>query len=187
MTLSHARYIHATAVLIGGKGLLIRGPSRSGKSTLALDLLQGRHGLAAWLIGDDRIALENIGTRIEMRGHPRIAGKIEKRGATPLDSKILDVPFAASGLVDCVIELSDNALTPALSARRFCGADLLQVDLPYVDLPYVDLPHVDLPHVDLPHVDLPHVDLPHVDLPHVDLPRGIDRAGWVLDKLVLTD
>jgi len=138
-------YIHATAVLIGGKGLLIRGPSRSGKSTLALDLLQGGHGLAAWLIGDDRIAVDNIGTRIEMRGHPRIAGKIEKRGATPLESEILDKPYMASGLLHYVIELSDNAVTPALSARRFCGADML----------------------------------------HADLPRGIDRAAWVLDKLVL--
>ena len=50
--------IHASAVLVGDRAVLIRGPSGSGKSRLAFDLLMaGRAGqiAPATLIGDDRV------------------------------------------------------------------------------------------------------------------------------------
>ena len=51
-----AGYIHATVVLVGEAGVLIRGASGSGKSALALALMSeaGRRGLFARLVGDDR-------------------------------------------------------------------------------------------------------------------------------------
>ncbi|MDH3263420.1 MAG: serine kinase [Paracoccaceae bacterium] len=68
--------LHASAVSIGGRALLILGPSGSGKSGLALELM----ALGAGLIADDR-------TEITLReGHPLAAcpgpirGRIEARG-----------------------------------------------------------------------------------------------------------
>lgn len=67
---------HATAVAIAGQGVLIAGPSGSGKSGLALELI----ALGAELIADDM-------TRIALRdgwpwllAPPRLAGVIEARG-----------------------------------------------------------------------------------------------------------
>ena len=49
--------MHATAVIYGDYGVLILGPSGSGKSALALALLARARsaGLFAALIGDDRV------------------------------------------------------------------------------------------------------------------------------------
>ncbi len=52
--------VHACAVLIGARALLIRGPAGCGKSQLALNLIAAaQSGLLpfARLVGDDRIRL----------------------------------------------------------------------------------------------------------------------------------
>ena len=56
--------VHASAVLVGDRAVLIRGPSGSGKSRLAFDLiLAGRSGQLppAILVGDDRVHLDVLG------------------------------------------------------------------------------------------------------------------------------
>jgi serine kinase of HPr protein (carbohydrate metabolism regulator) len=72
--------IHATALLFGHRGILIRGPSGSGKSRLALSLLQSAGGAFARLVGDDRIRLEAVHGRILMRPATALAGLIEIHG-----------------------------------------------------------------------------------------------------------
>jgi len=75
--------IHASAVLVGARAVLIRGPSGTGKSRLALQLIE-----AGWrggvyftrLVGDDRIHLEAAGGRLLVRPAPALAGLIELRG-----------------------------------------------------------------------------------------------------------
>ena len=60
MTKAADASVHASAVLVGNRAVLIRGPSGSGKSRLAFDLiLAGRCGqiAPAMLIGDDRVHL----------------------------------------------------------------------------------------------------------------------------------
>ncbi|KQQ25057.1 serine kinase [Methylobacterium sp. Leaf123] len=74
--------VHASCVLLDEAGVLIRGPSGSGKSALCLALLdrfflEGRH---ARLVGDDRIRLEAHHGRLVARPHPALAGLIEIRG-----------------------------------------------------------------------------------------------------------
>jgi HPr kinase/phosphorylase len=75
-------FIHASAVVIGEAGVLIRGPSGSGKSTLSRRLIgeARRRGLFAALIGDDRIAVAATHGRIIARSHRAIAGAIEVFG-----------------------------------------------------------------------------------------------------------
>jgi HPr kinase/phosphorylase len=74
--------IHATAVVVGEAGILIRGRSGRGKSALALALLDlaGERGLFARLIGDDRVFLEFCGGRLLISGAPEISSLIERRG-----------------------------------------------------------------------------------------------------------
>ena len=75
--------IHASAVLVGPKAVLIRGPSGSGKSRLAWDLLiAATQGLLpfARLVADDRAYLENHAGRLLVRTAQPLAGLIEIRG-----------------------------------------------------------------------------------------------------------
>jgi HPr kinase/phosphorylase len=72
--------IHATALIVGHHGILIRGPSGSGKSRLALTLLQSAGSGFARLVGDDRIHLEAVHGRLLMRPATALAGLIEIRG-----------------------------------------------------------------------------------------------------------
>jgi serine kinase of HPr protein (carbohydrate metabolism regulator) len=65
----------ATCVAIRGRGLLIEGAPGSGKSSLALALIDR----GAVLIGDDGVLLEALGGRLLARPHPRIAGNLEVR------------------------------------------------------------------------------------------------------------
>ena len=65
----------ATCVAIAGRGVLIEGPSGSGKSSLALALIDR----GAVLVGDDGVLLEAAGGRLLARPHPNIAGRLEVR------------------------------------------------------------------------------------------------------------
>ena len=75
--------IHASAVLVGAKAVLIRGPSGSGKSRLVLALLQAAQAgqLAfARLVADDRAHVEAVHGRLLVRPAPALAGLLERRG-----------------------------------------------------------------------------------------------------------
>jgi HPr kinase/phosphorylase len=80
---------HASAIVIGEAGVLIRGPSGAGKTQLALALIEeaGRAGRFARLVGDDRVDVSATGQRLVVRPHPAIAGHIERRGLglAPID------------------------------------------------------------------------------------------------------
>ena len=75
--------VHASAVKVGRLAVLIRGPSGSGKSRLAFDLIMaGRSGVieTAVLVGDDRVHLATVGGKIVVRPAGVLAGLIEIRG-----------------------------------------------------------------------------------------------------------
>ena len=75
--------IHASAVLIGARAVLIRGPAGSGKSQLALALLEAEHRARlpfVRLVADDRVQLEAEHGRLLVRSVPALAGLIEVRG-----------------------------------------------------------------------------------------------------------
>ena len=81
----------ATCVAIGGRGLLIEGAAGSGKSSLALALIDR----GAALVGDDGVLLERRGKRVHASPAPATAGKLEVRGVGLLDYRAAsDVPRA---------------------------------------------------------------------------------------------
>jgi HPr kinase/phosphorylase len=75
--------IHASAVLIGARAVLIQGPSGSGKSGLALALLEAANTgtlTFARLVADDRAEVEAMHGRLLVRPPQALAGQIEVRG-----------------------------------------------------------------------------------------------------------
>ena len=68
--------VHATSVAIAGRAVLLRGPSGSGKSDLALRLIDA----GARLVADDRSELWREGKTVLVRAPATIAGLVEARG-----------------------------------------------------------------------------------------------------------
>lgn len=68
--------LHATCVSVDGRGLLITGPSGSGKSSLALALM----AYGARLVADDRTILHLRGGMLWASCPPALRGMIEARG-----------------------------------------------------------------------------------------------------------
>ena len=71
-----AACVHASCVGVEQKGILIVGPSGSGKSGLALQLM----ALGARLVGDDRIDLTEDAGEVIADAPPSIRGLVEARG-----------------------------------------------------------------------------------------------------------
>lgn len=108
--------IHASAVLVGARAVLIRGPAGSGKSRLALALLQAGGSTTlpfTRLVGDDRVHVEAAHERLLVRPAETLAGLIEVRGLG-----IRKVPFERIAVVGVLVDLSapDSERLPALKS-----------------------------------------------------------------------
>jgi HPr kinase/phosphorylase len=95
--------VHATCVVLREAGILIRGPSGSGKSRLAGELLARASGGFARLVCDDRLGLENRSGRLVAREVPAIAGRIEVRGLG-----LMPVPHEPAAVVRLVVDVSPD-------------------------------------------------------------------------------
>jgi HPr kinase/phosphorylase len=133
--------VHASAVLVGDRAVLIRGPSGSGKSRLAFDLiLAGRSGQVppAILVGDDRVHLDTSAGNLMVRPAPELAGLIEIRGLG-----IRRIEHVGEAVVGLVVDLAaeDGARMPAAEALtiRIDGVELprIPVNLRYSPLPLI--------------------------------------------------
>ena len=119
--------IHASAVLVGERAVLIRGAAGSGKSRLAWALLEaGRAGIVPYarLVADDRVRIFAADRRLLAAAPETIRGMIEVRG---LGVRRVDCePLARVGLI---VDLAapDAARLPEASAAE---TEILGVKLP---------------------------------------------------------
>jgi HPr kinase/phosphorylase len=119
---------HATTVRVGGKGVMIIGPSGSGKSGLALQLI----GLGAQLISDDYSRIEIRNARPFALAPERLQGVIEARGVG-----LINVPWVDDGPIDLVVDMekAEPQRLPhssQMTAVAGCKVPLvLRVDAPY--------------------------------------------------------
>jgi serine kinase of HPr protein (carbohydrate metabolism regulator) len=83
--------LHASTVAVDGRAVLISGPSGSGKSDLALRLLD--RGFA--LVSDDRTIVRKEGNRLIASAPETIKGKLEIRGVGIVEmDTVADIPVA---------------------------------------------------------------------------------------------
>ena len=75
--MSDNRLMHATAVVVNNCGILLTGKSGSGKSDLALRLIETKNAV---LVADDAVLLEKKGQKLYARPAENIAGLLEVRG-----------------------------------------------------------------------------------------------------------
>jgi serine kinase of HPr protein (carbohydrate metabolism regulator) len=119
--------VQATTVALDGSAVLLRGPSGSGKSDLALRLIDG----GALLVADDLTLLIRAGPRLMARlpdgAPPETCGRLEVRGIG-----LLTVPAIDEAPVGLVVELRPQAVIERLPepARWHC----LGLDLPAIAL-----------------------------------------------------
>lgn len=113
--------VHATAVLVGADGVLIRGPSGSGKSSLAFRLIER----GARLVGDDRVHLSACHGRILATGHAAVGGRLELRGRG-----LIAVPQERSALVRLIVDIVDEGGLERLPEHTQLECVLLGVTLP---------------------------------------------------------
>ena len=86
-----AETLHASTVALDGRAVLISGPSGSGKSDLALRLID--RGFV--LVSDDQTTVKKDGERLIATAPPTIAGKLEVRGLGIVELERTDnVPVA---------------------------------------------------------------------------------------------
>jgi HPr kinase/phosphorylase len=128
--MAQAPSVHATAVLAGARAVLIRGPAGSGKSRLALGLIQaGQTGLLhfARLIGDDRVILEPCHGRLLVRSAGALTGLLEMRGVG-----IRKLELEPVGVVGLVVDLGAAGAQrlPDQTNTTVCGVQLPSLAFP---------------------------------------------------------
>lgn len=121
--------IHASAVLVGTRAVLIRGPAGSGKSRLVLSVLDAAAaGLFrfARLVADDRVQLEACHGKLLASPPGALAGLLEVRGLG-----LRRVPYEAPAVIGWVVDLAASGAErlplPADQATTINGVTLPRI------------------------------------------------------------
>ena len=121
-----SKNVHASCIAFEDCGVLIQGPSGSGKSDLALRLVDE----GAALVSDDYVALEATGGDVTASPPPNIGGLLEVRGLG-----LITVPFVPEVRVALVVDLVERADVPRLPDPDDTHAEVL----PGINVPMVRL------------------------------------------------
>jgi len=116
--------VHASVARVGDRGVLIRGRSGSGKSSLLLALLSSG---SATLVADDRAHLAAESGRLIAAVPETIAGQMEIRGVG-----IVRRPHVSPVAVDLVVDLLPLAECPRLPDGEQARAVLEGIAVPRI-------------------------------------------------------
>jgi HPr kinase/phosphorylase len=123
--------IHATAIVFGEAGVLIRGAPGSGKSSLALRLIDaegfgaGTLAMQAKLVADDQVELTRKDGALFASPPPPLAGLLELHGVG-----IMPFPHQQSARIALVVDLVAAAMVNRLPDKPFATVRLEGVNLP---------------------------------------------------------
>jgi len=122
---------HGTCLIVGDRGVAITGPAGSGKTGLALQLIEraGNGGSLVRLVADDQMWLHPRGTRLICRAPGEIAGMIELRGAG-----IASLPHEPATVIHLWIELLPADGIPRLPERADTVTKIAGVTVPRLKL-----------------------------------------------------
>ena len=119
MAIISSETLHATSVAIDGRAVVLEGPSGSGKSDLALRLIDR----GAVLISDDVTLLVRRGGGLIARAPGTIMGQMEVRGVGVVRmAQVQDVPLGM------IVRLTGEPMRmPERRARRLAGVEVREV------------------------------------------------------------
>jgi HPr kinase/phosphorylase len=126
-------FLHGTCVSVGGQGVIILGDSGSGKSGLALRLIDepgyGISGviLRSELVADDQVIVTRDQDRLLASAPATLRGKLEIRGLGIVT--LTTVPSVSLALV---VKLQNHAAIERLPDRA--TFEILGVDLPLIEI-----------------------------------------------------
>lgn len=119
------KIIHATLVQLGGKGILLTGKSGSGKSDLALRLIENK---AAKLVADDIVEIFEQNGKILGNAPKNMRGLLEVRGVG-----IVKYPCLKNAQIDMVVYLKDKPENvermPIIAKDIILGLEINKIDL----------------------------------------------------------
>lgn len=115
--------LHATAVAVLGKGIILRGASGSGKSDLAIRLIER----GATLIADDYVRVTVRPFGLVLDPPPAITGKIEIRGLG-----VAELPWTGDVTLALVADLVAPTKIERMPEPGSCT--LLGIDVPRIDI-----------------------------------------------------
>jgi serine kinase of HPr protein (carbohydrate metabolism regulator) len=113
----HGELIHASAVIVGDRGIIIRGDSGSGKSSIVSALMDraGYRGVFSVLVSDDQCRIRDEAGRLLCTAPAALRGGLEIRG-----SGLHQSDFEERAVIHLVVDLvepnqsvrfSENAVT----------------------------------------------------------------------------
>lgn len=124
--------VHATAVVLGARAVLIRGAPGSGKTSLAMRLVapgETDPTFFARFVADDRVHLAASGGRLVVSAPATIAGLAERRGVG-----LQPVAFEPAAVVALVVDLG------AVDAARMPEEAALSTVIAGITLPRLPVP-----------------------------------------------
>lgn len=119
--------IHATAIDYNGHGILLRGASNSGKSSIALRLLEDaeRARQSCFLVADDRVILHVQDGMLKAEAPETLFGQIEVRGVG-----VLTLPARRQCTLDLIVDLVEGATLDRIPSEEMQNIVINGVSLP---------------------------------------------------------